>query len=62
MNAGRIEPAATDRDFPTRQMGSHRAAIHSEPGCQLDECRAVTVLRHQFVDLVELQKGLSHLK
>ncbi len=62
MDAGRIEPPTTDRDLPPGEVGGNRAAVHSEDGRQLDERRALAVLRHQIVDLLGAQQGLSHPK
>lgn len=62
MDAGRVEASASDRDLSTGQVGGHRSAVHSEPRCQLHERRSRPILRHQIVDLLGPQKGLSHLK
>ena len=62
MDAGRVEAPASDWNLPTNQVGGNRTAVHAEPGCQLDERRPIPILRHQIVDLLGAQKGLSHLK
>lgn len=62
MDAGRIETPASDRDRAARQVGSNRSAVHGEPRRQLYERRLIPILRLQIVDLLGVQKGLSHLK
>lgn len=62
MDAGRIEPPPTDGDLSPSEVGGDRAAVHSEEGRQLHERRALAVLRHQIVDLLGTQQGLSHPK
>ena len=62
VDAGRVETPASDRDRPACQVRGNRTAVHSEPGCQLYERRPIPILRHQIVDLLGAQKGLSHLK
>jgi hypothetical protein len=52
VEAGRIEPSTADRHIPTGEVHRDRAAVQSEHGCQLDERRALAVLRHQVVDLL----------
>ena len=60
MDAGRVEPSTADGDLPAGEVCGHRAAVHSEHGCQLHERRALAVLRHQIVDLLRAKEGLSH--
>ena len=62
MDARRVEPSAADGDLSTGEVRGDRAAVHSEDGCQLDERRALAVLRHQIVNLLGAQQGLSHPK
>lgn len=62
MDAGTVETPASDRNLPTNQVGSHSSAVHGEPRRQLPERRPIPILRHQIVDLLGAQKGLSHPK
>ena len=61
MDARRIELTAADGDLPTGEVGGDRAAVHSEEGCQLDERRALAILRHQIVDLLGAQQPVLGL-
>lgn len=62
MKAERVESPAADRDLPPRQMLRHRPTVDAEQGGRFNERRAVAVLRHQLVDLLGPEKGLSHPK
>ena len=62
VNAGRVESSTADRDAPPRQMFRGRPTVDAEARGQLNERRTIEILRHQIIDLVGPEKGLSHLK